>query len=598
VAPGWRLGQLSPDNAPVSLVQAQSRARRWWHLLGSRPATSASVVWLYAPVGIWASYVDDWLPTQIPSGVWWILVPLGQLAVVGLLPLFGIAIHRWITARHRALATGVAIVATILLRNLVVVGGADLLDIGPAITAQSLITSVVSQVGLLLIIAIRVSFRVQEKQTLEQLNYARASLAAEDADLRLRVGEIDQRIAVQIGLTIEPRIREIDRQLADVERGGDIAVPLRTLRSFVDDELLPLSHRLAASISQWVPSARTPETPGGNLPYVRPRRLLLRGCIRPWTMATVIGLLSLPGVVAAVRAPVALLTLAVLMGLFGALLSLARQAVGQLRVPVVLAFGLSAMMTTVAFVITVWVLSIGVRTVSVREFVVSGAVGFVLGILGTLAEYLDERFRLSNASIEADLQSLEDSTCRMRQELWAGRRRYGYALHGGLQSALHAAMLQLAGMRGSDTARIAEVRTDIGQAFRRATVESHEQQDLSSVCAEIADIWEESCDITWDVPDQVIHILDHSRVTSACTAEVVREAAQNAVRHGQASRVHIAAEVDDARLVLHVSDDGTWKDGGVGLGSRMLDELCSRWVREAVESGTVIRAEMVVSDRA
>jgi signal transduction histidine kinase len=508
------------------------------------------------------------------------------------------AIHRWITAGSRAWATGLAIVATILFRDLVVAGGADVLDIGPAVNAESLISNVVSQVGLLLIIAIRVSSRVQEKQTLEQLNHTRASVAAEDADLRRRVGDIDQRIAVQIGLTIEPRIREIDRQLADVERGGDLAVPLRTLRSFVDDELLPLSHRLAASITQWVRSARTPETPGGNLPYVRPRTLLLRGCIRPWTMATVIGLLSLPGVVAAVPAPVALLALAVLMGLFGALLSLARRAVGRRALPIVPAFGLSALLTAVAFVITVGVLSSGIRTASVREFVVSGAVGFVLGILGTLAEYLDERFRLSNASIEADLQSLEDSTCRMRQELWVGRRRYGYALHGGLQSALQAAMLQLAGMRQPDAARIAELRVDIGQAFRRATVESHEQQDLSSVCAEIADIWEESCDITWDVPDQVIHILDHSRVTSACTAEVIRETAQNAVRHGQASRVHIAAEVDDARLVLHVSDDGTWKDGGVGLGSRMLDELCSRWVREAVESGTVIRAEMVVSDRA
>jgi signal transduction histidine kinase len=166
-----------------------------------------------------------------------------------------------------------------------------------------------------------------------------------------------------------------------------------------------------------------------------------------------------------------------------------------------------------------------------------------------------------------------------------------------LQSALHAAMLQLVSMQGRDSARIAEVRTDIDEAFRRATTDSDEQQDLSSVCAEIADIWEESCDITWDVSDQVIHILDQSRVTSACMAEVIRETAQNAVRHGQASRVHIAAEVDDARIALQVSDDGTWKEGAGGLGSRMLDELCSRWVREAVESGTTIRAEMVVSDR-
>jgi signal transduction histidine kinase len=586
----------APDNAPVSFHHAQSRARQWWRLLADRSAASALVAWLYAPVGVWASYVANWQQSGTTVGVWWIIVIVGQFVVVGFLPLIGVTIHRWVDPRWRSAATFAGIVITVMVRDLAVIGGGILLDVAPSPGFVSLIVSVVSQTGLILIIASRVSDRAQEQRQLDDLARVQVSLTAEDRDLRSRVGDIDQRMAIQIGLTLEPRIAVLDEQLAEVERGGDVDIPLSTFRSFLDDELLPLSHRLAEAIAARNLDVRSVLAPQKSVTLINPRRLAARNFIRPALTASVIGLLALPGVVNRLPLAGAIVLVIVLAGIFWGLLAAARMLLRHRALPIPSAFSFAAMLGGSAFLLSVVALSGPLALTQPRPFLVSFAMGFVLGILGAFAAFQDERFELTRGSLAGQIEALEDSTSTVRQQLWVSRRRLGYALHGGLQSVLHASMLRLAGAAQPTAELVAEVRADIRQAFRRATVEAYDPPDLSSVCAELDEMWSDTCDITWHIPDDVAQELGASRHARECSAEVIREAVQNSVRHGHASRIHIAAEVDDVRLVLHVSDDGTWKTGGDGLGSRMLDEFCSRWVRKPVDSGTNIRAEIVISE--
>ncbi len=575
----------------------QATARQAWHLLADRSASSALVAWLYAPVGVWAAYVTNWLRTETPTGTWWILVIVGQFVVVGLLPLIGIAIHRWVEPRFRSAATLIGIAVTVVIHDRAVDVVAEMLDATPNLDLTTKSVSVVSQTALLLIIAIRVSMRSHEQNQLDDLVTVQASLVAEDQELRMRVGDIDERIAIQIGLTVEPRIHVLDKQLAEAERGGDIAIPVATLRSFVDDELLPLSHRLAHAVIPGSIDMRPAPTSERIPQTVSPARLSFQVFVRPLLAAGVIGLLALPSVVSRLPLILAVLVTVAFMGIFGVVLAAARGLLRRLSFSVMWAFIASALLGGGASLFAVVVLATPLEITQPRSLIISFAIGCSLGILSVVAAFQDERFALTKDAFATQIELLEDSTSTMRQQLWVSRRRFGYALHGGLQSALHASMLRLMGPQPPTADLISDVRADIRQAFIRATVESHDPPDLAAVCVEVADMWGDSCDITWDIPDGVTQMLRQSRIGSECSAEVVRETVQNAIRHGQASRVQITAEVDDARLVLFVSDDGTWKEGSGGLGSRMLDEFCSRWAREPVDSGTHIRAEIVISDR-
>lgn len=578
----------------MSFARVRSFAHQSWCLLGKRSAASALVAWLYAPVGVWAAYVTNWLRAETPTGTWWIIVIVGQFVVVILLPLIGIAIHRWIEPRLRPAATFIGIVITIVVHNRSVDIVADFLNVSPNLDLMTTVASVVSQIGLLLIIAIRVSARSQEQREVDDLAHTQTSLTAEDEDLRVRVGDIDQRITIQIGLTIEPRIYDIDRQLAGAERGGNIAVSIDTLRSFVDDELLPLSHRLADAVTPLSSDTRPSFTGKRSVKMVSPQHLSAGVFIRPWLTTGVIGLLAIPSMVSRLPLIDALLVTLALVGVFGVVLFVSRKLLRRLSFPVMGAFVASALLSGGASLLAVVVLSGPLALMQQRSLVISFAIGFALGILSAIAAIQDERFALTKDSLVTQIESLEDSTSTLRQQLWVSRRRFGYALHGGLQGALQASMLRLLAAEQPTAELIAEVRAEIRRAFVRATEESHEPPNLALVCAELGETWAGACEITWDIPEGVSQVLGTSRIGAECSAEVIRETVQNSVRHGQASRVQIAAEVDDARLVLFVFDDGTWKEGGGGLGSRMLDEFCSRWAREPVDFGTRVRAEIVI----
>lgn len=74
-----------------------------------------------------------------------------------------------------------------------------------------------------------------------------ARLRAVESDLRARIDDIDQRLSIQLGLVVDLRMHAIDRLLADVERGEDAKPALDALRSYIDDELRPMSHWLSAA---------------------------------------------------------------------------------------------------------------------------------------------------------------------------------------------------------------------------------------------------------------------------------------------------------------------------------------------------------------
>jgi hypothetical protein len=568
-----------------------------WRLLGNRSATSALVAWLYAPVGLFAAFTVEWTRHDMSPGLWWVLVGLGQLVVVGLLPIVGWLVHRFIPSDRRSLATMLGIVIIVAVRGFITEESTLVFGFTRSFEWSSWLLSLIMQSGLLLLIAGRVSMRKQDEQELRELTGLRDSLLIEEAELGVRVGETGQRLGVQIGLLIEPKRRLIETQLAESERSGDPAIPLETLRTFLDRDLLPLSHRLADTVTPWS-STKSPVGLPERLPKeAMPKTLPARDVIKPGLIAYIVVLLSLAS--AGGRLPVlnAVMIAIVTTVLIGSMLLGLKFAVAGLRWRTPIALVLATLMVGVVFAAAVRIMLFLTVVQDMRSVLIGGAAGMVFGLLSALAVLVDVRFEMTREDLRRQITALRDSTSLHRQELWLSRRRFGYALHGGLQAALHAAAIRLATAGTGNPQAIAQARADICQAFDRVITDSTDPPVLGAVCSEIAATWQGTCDITWSLPTEVDRALLNYPVTAECSAEVLLEATQNAIRHGNATTVHVDAALHGDRVVLTIVDNGTsnGSTGKHGLGSRMLDEFCSQWSRNPLEFGSRVRAELVLA---
>jgi signal transduction histidine kinase len=387
-------------------------------------------------------------------------------------------------------------------------------------------------------------------------------------------------------------MRLVDKQLAAVEDGADIEEPLATLRLFVDEDVLPLSHRLAAldvSLGGYVPTT----VESDSIPWIRPRRLEFGAVIRPALTGTVVGLIAAGS--AGNRLP---FWQAIVVVLFVVLTSLAylsgvRFLLRGKSAPVLAALLVSAASTAflLGMMVSLLLLAFGVnRPGSIMLFSVLGA---FVGALAWLAAVIDARYSLTEYDLQYRISQLRDSVSRTQQQLRMQRQRIGYALHGGVQAAAHAAALRLMSADPVTPEVVRGIRLDLVQAGKRLRSDISHQISFDEMCQSIAQTWEGTCQVTWQITDQAKSALDTHPTTASCGAEVVLEAVQNAIKHGKASLISIHASREEDRLVLQIRNNGVPShEGKTGLGTQMLDTFCSHWRREPLESGSLVFAEL------
>lgn len=205
------------------------------------------------------------------------------------------------------------------------------------------------------------------------------------------------------------------------------------------------------------------------------------------------------------------------------------------------------------------------------------------------------------------LQQLADTTelvewqlARARCLLWYDQRALARAMHGPVQSALASAVLRLeaADRQGlADDAFIASAQTEIISSLDALKLDTPQAAGPDSALAELAGTWVGVCEITWDVSPQVSERLGHDPLGSATVSELATEAAWNAIRHANASRVHVRIEDDGPRAMqLTVTNDGpAAHDPQPGLGTRMLDDMTLNWNLSRAEDTTVLTARVPVT---
>jgi signal transduction histidine kinase len=217
--------------------------------------------------------------------------------------------------------------------------------------------------------------------------------------------------------------------------------------------------------------------------------------------------------------------------------------------------------------------------------------------LGRLCEKLDELSAespslASEATIEASAAikaALENSVAPCVLELsappdgkrgqWAMRQQLSRALHGPIQGVMYMSMVKLAEPtvhRG----RISEVAADIRQAWLQVSSVALERFDFFAAIASYIELWEGVLTIILSHDSPSRDILGRGDLVAESVFELIREAINNAVKHGRPRTIEIVlGVVSNGFLGLRVANDGyrwTWRRKP-GFGSAIFTELTDTW---------------------
>lgn len=207
-----------------------------------------------------------------------------------------------------------------------------------------------------------------------------------------------------------------------------------------------------------------------------------------------------------------------------------------------------------------------------------------------LERYRDELTEV-NAVLERDLAIV-------RRRLWLLRRNWHLKLHGEFQGALTAILARLS-MQPSVAINSDLIRRELALALEALESESIAPKPLADTIAELRETWHDVVEITGTLSPQVELLLDADDEARQSLAELMREAANNASKHGKASKMHIVLDrPDDHSIRLMAQNNGLLVDRHTrGIGTQFYSDLCLNWSLENLPdgSGVVLTADIPVA---
>ncbi len=211
-----------------------------------------------------------------------------------------------------------------------------------------------------------------------------------------------------------------------------------------------------------------------------------------------------------------------------------------------------------------------------------------LGVLASVALVgaITEMWERAEGDLAAAVRAAEWTAARLRQLAWSDRQALGRLVHGTIQARLVSTALQIQLNPPPDPAQAIEA---LGEEIR-ATLDRHGEPPWNEALADLQDVWQEAITLDIHVADACTAALATDEVAAHALAETLREAVQNAVRHGGASRVSATVSPANGHLAVLVGDDGRpGPVGPPGFGSHLLDGACVSWSL-SLEPPTTLRA--------
>lgn len=414
----------------------------------------------------------------------------------------------------------------------------------------------------------------------------------------------EDEITMAVRAAIAPALDALDTVLDRVVTDASSQPAVAALAHLVDDEVRPISHRLATQ-NRYVPTFVNHGSHPRRVRVPLPSRVALADGVRPVFVAVMFFSVAAPTVVRHSSFDEAVIRLIWSAFVSCLVLSVLKAMLRPIRTPAVVAVGLVAGVHTLAEIFTLPFLHGDWLPLSDGERLVGAQVAMMVGAMTTVAVVVDARRTATQSELARVVAELNAVVEMMGRRARLASTRLAHVLHGSLQGALHAAAIRLNEAKRPDAALVQTIRNDIASALERIDDRSWGGADLRHTLDEIVATWSGHRTVSVDVEPESTEVLARDRDADAATAEVVREAVNNALRHGQARSVTIEVRlVENSErpsphrqwVQISITDDGVgWPSGARrGLGTILFDDLCTAWRHVDTGSGTQLIATVGV----
>jgi len=559
--------------------------------LGSVSALSDRVWLVFVPLGVIAQLTEAATFGTSPTA--WALVGIVATLVMGI----GFRIARRVV-RHIPAPGPLRILAVLLVLGSVRSTAVDVAAVGldlrdPAGVLYRLAAPIFN-LAMLAVIAYAVSRYDSHRAVVAELEATRLRLLDLERTTDVQRIRTEAELAGAVRATVDPALASLDAALVEVAAGSTAGPVLRDLERLIETEIRPLSHRLATDEAEVADPVGAGDD-GVLAPVPLPARFPIGDGIRPAVAAALFVAALIPTALRDLPPTDTATYLAAAVVYTLATLSVIRRLIGRFELPI----------PVVVLVVVAIHLVLGRLTVpAIAAVGIATPVGIALGTGGVMAligamtvgtALVDARRAASEAARLEAIARLQASVALIRRHRQLARRRLAYALHGGLQGALHAAAVRLTEASVVDAAIVDAIRADIAAAAARIAGSRPDNGPgrTRRTIDELVTVWqdERTIRVALDPAAEVVLVRDPD--ADEAMAEVLREAVNNALRHGGASVVDVRiAPADPGTLAIEVRDDGRgWpSDAPPGAGCRLFDELCRTWTHGDGAPGTVVRA--------
>ena len=373
---------------------------------------------------------------------------------------------------------------------------------------------------------------------------------------------------------LAPAIWELGKLLKDASVSKDASRAIDALRKLNEDVVRPLSHSMIQKFE--APLLTTGLSRRARLgQFVLPAEVQLGKTIPLTAFAPFVAIISYSSI-SSLLSPLEALTAAfVVTGILTLQLWIIKRLVGKRVVSIQLAI-FSSLATGSLLGLNAWAM-VTFEFLSLPSEVAPQA--FVLFLMTMLVFLLLGIVQMQRNQVTEELeQAVEDLrllNSQLRQQVWLSQKTLATELHGSVQAALNASALRLAQLENPTPKDLDRVRIDIDNAMQRLGDDDYlDGQSVEELLEQICDLWEGSCEVDYRISEEASSALADDSAAAYCTLEVIREAVNNAIKHGQAKTIQIEATLAPGLIELVVINDGADTQLRTpGVGSALYQEL-------------------------
>ena len=401
----------------------------------------------------------------------------------------------------------------------------------------------------------------------ENLEFSKRSFQSEL--LRLRDAQISR-----VRESVIPAVWELGKLLRDAKLSKNASRAIEALRELNDNVVRPLSHNLTRSFD--LPMLSKSQTQLAQLgQFVLPSHISFNRVLQLGTLVPFVFIMTYSTSSALAGPVTALLVSTAATALFTSQMVVWRRLLAGYEIPLLGAFALTIfigvlMGISTNLLVPIPVLELPNRVVvqSTAFFVVTMALMFGIAVTGLQRDKAIEEL----GQIVEDLRVLNT---QLRQRVWLSQKTLATELHGSVQATLSASAIRLAQLENPTEQDLDRVRQDIDNVVAKLGREDYlAGESFEELVEQICELWDSTCSINYRLSDSAQGVLAENSATAYCTLEVMREAINNAIKHGSPKNIDIAIDAAGELITLRIQNDGSSvQRNSFGLGSQIFEEL-------------------------